>query len=281
MARNLNIEVTRLARTRHTALLCAVCALALFLSIGALPSTLALYSAVDEDRHVLVFEESGDVNVSLTEQLFDENAALGLSAGSTIVKDPVLKNNKGDAYARVFMQIRDTATGAVLDPGVEADALRLEKILGAIWSDPQGKLEPGTAYSKAEIEAMEGVEPVYNSASFKEAAVPFNETAQAYVIEHDGVLRSGESASLFDRICIPADYSSGEVALMGDYSIVLWGQAIQVDGFADQASALAALSDEFHFGADGKAEGSDASDAGGADAADASGNGSGANAKAA
>lgn len=251
MARNLNIEVTRLARTRHTALVCAVCALALFLSIGAMPSTLALYSAVDEDRHVLVFEESGDVNVSLTEQLFDENAALGLSAGSTIVKDPVLKNNKGDAYARVFVQIRDTETGAVLDP--EKDAARLEKILGAIWSDPQGKLEPGSAYTRADIAATEGVDAVYNHAAFVEAAVPFNEKAQAYVFEHDGVLKSGESASLFDRICIPADYGTDDVLLMGNYSIVIWGQAIQTSGFEDQASAMAALTDEFHFDENGKA----------------------------
>ncbi len=251
MARNLDIEVTRLARTRHTALLCAVAALALFLSIGAMPSTLALYSAVDEDRHVLVFEESGDVNVSLTEQLFDENAALGLSAGSTIVKDPVLKNNKGDAYARLFVQIRDEETGAVLAP--DTDGARLEKILGAIWSDPQGSLVPGASYAAADIAAAPGVEAVYNHGAYKAAAPEYNETAQAYVFEHDGVLKSGESASLFDRICIPSDYSTEDVALMGNYSIVIWGQAIQVAGFDDQASAMAALTDEFHFDADGKA----------------------------
>ena len=251
MARSLNIEVTRLTRTRHTALLCVACALALFLSIGAMPSTLALYSAVDEDRHVLVFEESGDVNVSLTERLFDENAALGLSAGSTIIKDPVLKNNKGDAYARIFVQVRDTQTDAVLTPS--DDAARLKKILGTIWSDPRGKLKPGTAYTSADIAKAVGVDAVYNHAAFAEAATPFNETAQAYVFEHNGILKSGESASLFDRICIPADYSSADVSLMGDYSIVIWGQAIQAGGFADQQSAMDALADEFHFDANGKA----------------------------
>ena len=245
-------------RTRHTALLCAVCALALFLGIGAMPSTLALYSAADEDRHVLVFEESGDVNVSLTEKLFDEDAAKGLTAGSTIVKDPVLKNNKGDAYARVFVQIVDNnldadgnESGVVLTP--ENDAERLEKILGAIWSDPQDSLEPGIAYSSADIAAAPGVHALFNAESYKQAEPEFNATAGAYVFEYDGLLKSGDEAALFDRICIPSDYTTADVQLMGNFSICIWGQAIQKDGFDDQESAMAALTDEFHFDADGKA----------------------------
>ncbi len=259
-------------RTRHTALLCAVCALALFLSIGAMPSTLALYSAVDSDRHVLVFEESGDVNVSLTEALFDEDSAKGLTAGSTIVKDPVLQNNKGDAYARVFVQIVDDDSaqpgtmGKVLTP--EADAERLEKILGAIWSDPEGSLEPGTAYGSADIAAAKGVTPVFNSAAYVQAEPAFNTTAGAYVFEHDGILKAGDSAALFDRICIPSDYTTADVQLMGNFSIRIWGQAIQVDGFSDQASAMAALTDEFSFDADGRGvQSASGKDSGAADGA--------------
>ena len=248
MARKLDIEVTRIRRRKHTATILAVCALALFFVVGAMPGTQAKYSATDDDQHIFVFNDSSDVRISLTEE-WDAQDGLDLRPGSTIVKKPVVTNNKADAYMRVFMRIQD-ADGTVLTPA--ADEARLKLILDTLWYDPKDAIGAGNSYSYEELSSMgSDVQPTYNHGKFSEPV--FNETAGAYALDYQGIMKSDEFATLFSKICIPQEYRNDDIALMGDYSIVIWAQAIQAAGFDDQQSAMNALSTEFEFDEKGTA----------------------------
>ena len=95
MARVINIEVLRIRKVQHTAILFAVCSLVIIFLLSSLPSTQAQYISNDESRHVFVFSDSNDVMISVTET-WNPNDGLNISAGSTMVKQPIINNQKGE-----------------------------------------------------------------------------------------------------------------------------------------------------------------------------------------
>lgn len=56
-----------------------------------------------------------------------------------------------------------------------------------------------------------------------------------------GVLKKGESATLFTHIVIPAEWNQTQTELLGKYAVVIKAEAIQTEGFVDSADAFKAL----------------------------------------
>lgn len=61
---------------------------------------------------------------------------------------------------------------------------------------------------------------------------------------YKGLLEEQERCELFAKVAVPTDYTTNDVALMGDYVLSIQAQAIQAAGFNDQQSAMRALSKE-------------------------------------
>lgn len=246
MARNWNIEILRQQKQRHTAAFVAVCTLVLVLCLGALPGTQAQYAAADDDTHVFVFTADKDVQVSLSET-WNAESGLNLTPGSTVVKRPSVQNERGDCYMRVLMRVVDAA-GNTITP--ESDSERLNFILGAIWADPEGVLQDGSAYDTSMLAAKagQGVNNIYNAREF--AAGEWNAELEAYTFaysnqETNNIFKAGAKATIFDHIVIPANYSAADITTMGEYSLVIWAQAIQAEGFESERAAMDALSNSY------------------------------------
>ena len=244
MARELNIEVLRLVKTKRTALVLAICALAFACLLTAMPGSQAKYASADSGRHVFVFSDTNDVAISVTET-WSELDGKGLRSGSTVVKQPVIKNQKSDVYMRAIIRITDgtseDVSGKVLDP--QTDARRISLILGTLYSDPNGSLNAGSSYSRHQLDSLDGVKDIYNMTAFN--APVYNEQMQAYTLDYKGKFANGASVALFDKVAVPSDYTVEEVKLMGDYTITVWAQAIQTKGFSNAEDALNALSDKY------------------------------------
>lgn len=148
---------------------------------------------------------------------------------------------------RVLLRVVDGA-GNTLDPA--ADAERLQLILGAIWADPKGAMADGSSYTTDMLQAMatQGVSNLYNAQEF--AFGGWNASLKAYCFNYSNsstanVFKSGAIAMLFNHIAIPANYSAQDITTMGEYSLVIWAQAIQAEGFESEQAAMDALSDAY------------------------------------
>ncbi len=240
MAREVNIEVLRLRKVQHTALILAVCALAIACMVMSMPSTQAQYASADNGRHVFVFSDTNDVAISVTET-WNPADGLGLRSGSTLVKQPVIKNQKGDVYMRGIIRVSDES-GRVLDP--VADSERIKLIMDTLYVDPQGSIDTSSSYSKAALAALSssGVSDLYSSTLFE--SPKWNPTMQAYTIDYKTLFAKDQSVSMFDKVVIPSDYSVADLNLMGKYTVTVWAQAIQSAGFSDATTALEALSNQ-------------------------------------
>ena len=269
MNKVLNIEVLRMKKTKRTASMLAVCALALAFLVGMLPATHATYKNSDQDSHVFVFSESKDVKVSLREPTWEvnPNSGIGVTAGTTVAKDPIVKNvkDKGNGcYFRVNLRIvdqdqvdpDDPSNKKTLDP-TTTDSARIQLILQTLWSDPENMIDTTKSYSLSELKLLSGVNQDYNQNKFD--ALKWNDTMKAWTIDYKGtdgkgILDGQEEVHVFDKMVIPSDYTNEQITLMGNYYVNMWVQAIQTDGFADndklitdkekRDEALAKLSDE-------------------------------------
>ena len=218
----------------------AVCSLILIFLLSTFFYTRAQYISNDEERHVFVFAESEDVKISVTET-WNPNDGLDIGAGSTMVKQPVVNNQKGDCYMRAIIRITDD-DGTILNPAIETDKKRIDLILGTLYSDINSKINTNKSYSSTELNKLSGVHAIYNDKIFN--APEYNADMQAYTFEYKGKFAKGTQANLFDKVVVPTDYTDADIALMGDYKVIVWAQAIQTESFADQQSAMNALSDQ-------------------------------------
>ncbi len=240
MARVINIEVLRIRKVQHTAILFAVCSLAILFLLSTLPSTQAQYISNDESRHVFVFSDSKDVRISVTET-WNPNDGLNIFAGSTMVKQPVINNQKGECYMRAIVRITDD-NGRILNPALETDKKRIDLIMGTLYSDPNNQIDASKSYTTEQLKNLKGVHQTYNEAAF--LAPKYNAVMQAYTLEHNGIFGKGAQVNLFDKVVVPTDYADEDITLMDDYKVIVWAQAIQTGSFDNQQSAMNALSDQ-------------------------------------
>ncbi len=244
MAKTLNIEVIKQHKLKHTALLLAICALLLACLIGALPNTRAQYTTSDQDSHVFVFSKDQDVRVGLTEQGWTTKSGLDLKPGDVRIKQPAIQNLADNCYMRVNMRITDKF-GNTLTPKSNQDKKRLDLILSTIYFDASDTVDVNSRLTTGDIEAKTNSGDLNlncNSADF--SGPDWNPEMQAYNFNYTKLFTKGSSATLFNRVIIPTDFTNADMALMDEYYINIWVQAIQPEGFTSVEDALSHLSND-------------------------------------
>lgn len=161
-----------------------------------------------------------------------------LLPGDVRKKDPTVTAVDGDSYMRVIMTIQNKDGSAITDPD------RLAKIMETIYyADPV--IEETASLSSEEL-ADAGYktvnESIFTLDSTRSADNVFyynyTNAATGDIFKKDAV------AVLFTNIVIPTDWNRTELALLGEYQIVLEAQAIQSANFASAADAYTALDGE-------------------------------------
>lgn len=220
--------------TRERGLLfaCTV-TLCLCLSLGM---TLSYFTAQDEKTHSTPLAQ---IELTLAEE-WDPTAGVAYHAGITSVKSPTITAEEGAMYARVRVKVEERVLdeNGALYTRLITDPVRLALIEGIFYADTQNRLTPGTPYSLQRIRSTVGVLPLYDSTQF---FAPTSPRPGLYYFAYIGIIPEGTSATLFNRLVIPADYTEADVALMGNFIITLEGQGIQSFGFASQDDAMEAL----------------------------------------
>lgn len=155
---------------------------------------------------------------------------LNLMPGNTVAKDPTVKNLKDTSYVRMIVTLVDGKTGAVIK-----NAARANKILQMIRYSPG--LSATDKCTEAEMLAL----PQVNSKFVRDAT---RSSAGVYYFNYNGILaKSGaanSSAVLFTNVIVPLEWDQDDLTLIGDYNIVVEGQAIQAANltFAEAFDAL-------------------------------------------
>ncbi len=241
MERILNIEVLRIAKQKHTAVLMAVAALVLALTFACLPGTHAQYAQSDTDTHIFVIGNDKNLKIGITEDKWTVGKGEGMMPGTITEKNPVVKNlSDSTCYVRVNMRILDKDGNTL-----PADSERTKLILNTIWSNTTNLDKLDKPMSLNSLKSLTDVSNMCNSAKFDTPV--WNDEMQAWSIAYKGAdgsgkFASGETALFFDKIVVPTDYTLSDLSNMGDYYINIWAQAIQVDGYSNRDDALANLS---------------------------------------
>ena len=263
----INIEIMRLKPTKKGAILMAFIALVIGCLIGTLPGTQSQYASAEQDRHVLYFDKSKDIGVSLSENEFwNEHRTDGLKftfeefqnrKGLVNEKSVMISNAEGkdDCYLRVCMRIVDK-DGNPIDP--DGEDSRASKIVSYLWYD---KAQNGVqaipvqsdlgrndvSFSRDQLNTLLSagkIDRTFNSADFK--APTYNTELHAYVFNYNRLFQKNAQTTLFNRVVYPTDIDASDWdAVQGEYYIVVWAQAIQSEGFSDADSALSKLSNEY------------------------------------
>lgn len=157
-----------------------------------------------------------------------------LVPGDTREKDPTITAVTGDSYVRVIVNIQDKAGIAI------TDAERLDKILKTVYyAEPV--LNESNKYS---LEQLSG----YSTVNSEFKLVEDNSSAGSYCYNYDGILEEGSSVVLFTNIVIPTDWNQADLAVLGEYQIEIYAQAIQSDNFSGADEAFSALDAEIKAG---------------------------------
>lgn len=213
----------------------------------------------------------GDLDIGLTETNWDPDGPNGLDKadgldtypGYTVYKNPTLKNlsdNKnGDepAYARMIIYVEDKDGNLIEDQDaldLIQQTIRYDDAFTGNYSTAgestglvQGRI-PG--YTLAQLNAYPNVNPDFVKDTARSTK---NTWVYNYVGTTNGILKSGEEATLFTTVAVPTDWNQTQLntiggGVAGSYQLKVKVESIQAAGFADQDSALDALDAEIAGG---------------------------------
>lgn len=256
MSRSYNIEIVYERTQSHTAKLMAVCALLLVLCATAVTGTFALEiqsGATQTDQ--IATRANANEKLTLVET-WNASDGVGLAPGSTVHKEPAVTNNDEACSLEFYLQIKDGTDGHILSPDNAQDAARLELIKSIIWADAGAAsglgIQDGKSYTTSELAAMSAqgsVSGLRNAFQFGEPAwdakaawsgdggnTSANAGSGAYVFKYTGgaanttdgaissVFANGDTATLFNHIVIPSDYTADQLALLGNFSLIVWAK---------------------------------------------------------
>jgi predicted ribosomally synthesized peptide with SipW-like signal peptide len=161
----------------------------------------------------------GDMDITLTESEWDDSSdGKSLVPGYETGKNPTVTAVEGDSYMRMTVEF-------VSNDNSEMTAARAEKILKTIC-----------------FEGEQGV----NDELFVEDAARSNTSKRCYV--YNGVFKENSTAVLFDTVRIPSQWNQADVAVLGEYKIVVKAEAIQSANFNSAQEAFEALDGEIESG---------------------------------
>jgi predicted ribosomally synthesized peptide with SipW-like signal peptide len=210
------------------------------LIVGA---TLAFLTSSDEVTNTFTL---GDVEIEIEEPGWDPEDGEDLLPGDTFVKDPTVtaKTGSANSYMRVTVTLYDTDAEKVDgEYPVITDAGRAAKILETLWYDPlMGKtgatIIPPTQYS----ETQTGLFPSTVTSWFNDVEFVIDASRSStgvYVLNYIGnscIFVADASATVFTHVIIPSNWDRPDFAIIGNYNIGLFAEAIQAKGFeADEA----------------------------------------------
>lgn len=176
-------------------------------------------------------DPSKGVDIEVTEPGFDEEEAKDVLPGDVIAKDPTVKNNKGDAYVRFVVRLVDKESQEVI-----TDQARANKILSMIVYNES--LDDTEKYDSTAVDGM----PSMNTTQFTLDST--RSEVGEYYYNYNGVFSNGATAVLFTHVIVPTDWNQTDIATLGNFDIVVVGQAIQADNMADADEAFKALDGE-------------------------------------
>ena len=224
--------------TKNRSRLMLVCT-SLLLAAMVTGGTLAYF--FDQSTKVNNFTTAGTdnpntgVDVDVEEPNFDSDEAQDTLPGDTIAKDPTVVNNRGDVYVRFVMELQD-ASGATI-----TDETRASKILDMIVYSA-GALNKDSSYSYDKIASYPTVNDMF------EIDVTRSSTGKYYYNyiggNPKGILTHEERVTLFDYVVVPTDWTQKDIAVVGNFNIVVTAQAIQAENITSADAAFSALDGE-------------------------------------
>lgn len=212
---------------------------ALLLAAMVTGGTLAYF--FDQSTKVNNFTTAGTdnpdtgVDVDVEEPNFEVDEAQDALPGDTIMKDPTVVNNRGDVYVRFVMELQE-ASGATI-----TDETRANKILDMIVYSG-GTLDTDTSYSSDQIAGYPTVNEQFELDSTRSSAGKYYYNYIGGTPE--GILTNGQKVTLFDFVVVPTDWTQTDIAVVGNFNIVVTAQAIQAENMTDANAAFDALDDE-------------------------------------
>ena len=208
----------------------------------AVLASYAFFTARDEIKNTFVM---GKVAIELEEPSWDNEKALNFIPGKTYLKDPTLTCLEGPAYARIRLEIKDSDTNTLI-----TDPARIALIKKTIWYDRSYNLSTitttnlieGSSYSFQELYDLEedlSIFSLYNMEDF--ILDDSRSTINTYIFNYNGVINNNDVSVLFTSIVIPIDFTSSDLALMGNYKLEVFAEAIQSRGFDSAVEAYLEL----------------------------------------
>ncbi|MDR1927188.1 MAG: SipW-dependent-type signal peptide-containing protein [Oscillospiraceae bacterium] len=221
----------------------------------AIGGTLAYLTDVQEKTNTFTI---GDQDIVLDEPNYPDPEPTENVPGDSYPKDPTVHAVEGDSYIRLVVKFVDTSSGSVItDSALVAKIWQTiyytNDISGAWWNglgDGTNNLtaNAGKKYSLAQLTTNS---VPHTNASFTKDTVKSTTGTEYYNYNSGtpaGVLAEGAQATLFDAIIIPTEWNQTDLAILGNYKIVIQAQSIQAENFANAAEAFAALDAEIGGG---------------------------------
>lgn len=243
--------MNRKRRVDRRALIIMLLLLMLVVVLG-LGTTLAYFSAKNDASTSFRMRS---VSLDLSEPGWCHPGGATVVPDTVMVKDPTIKATGDDCYLRVRLLVIDVDTGERV-----TDGHRLDAILGTLWFDSsygnsgEPTLSEDGHYTTADLLSLERAGRVVSlldvvSGNDASQVDPFTSVelvdapAGLYTFEYRGILAHGDdSVRLFTHVVIPSDM---DVEGLGDYSVRIWAEGIQSDGFDGQDAAMKALEDAY------------------------------------
>ncbi|MEG0457097.1 MAG: hypothetical protein RR549_03100 [Oscillospiraceae bacterium] len=211
------------------------------------------------------FIVGSDVDIDIEEPEWPDNPP-PVNPGTTMMKDPTIVAKAGDSYARMKVEIKDYATGAII-----TDAARVAKIMETVYyddtyawdatanSDVGGyvttKIIPGNKYATGDLTTFSRI----NETEFELDSTRSVNTGVFYYnyinAATNNILKTTtpeNRAVLFTNVVVPTDWDKDEINLIrgtekhlndgkSGFQIIVTAQAIQIDGFKNAEEAYTAL----------------------------------------
>jgi len=234
-------------------------------AVAAIGGSLAFFTDSDTVTNTFTM---GNVEISLSEPGWDDDAGLGLLPGNVRTKDPTVTALEGKSYVRIRMEIVNGADELITDTD------RIDLILNTLYYDTayntaQPNIQVTQKYGTADLATLITQNKIigeYNKTDFEFAGIEtgksavryYNYTANSGIF--DGTKTPADSAVLFSNVVIPKNWNNREIFdLNGDtyevtsngslevtvagngYKIILTSEAIQSSDMATAAEAFEAL----------------------------------------
>lgn len=203
----------------------------------------------------------GNLEIDLKEPEWNPEDGDGkfMNPGYCVYKNPTVKNmadaaNGGNpCYARMKVEILDGKGNLITDKetlDLIKQTIRFDETYKGTFSTtgsgsliPQGRI-PG--YFLKDLAGIPMVNPLFklDTGRSTENVLIYNYEAS----DGRGILNTGEEATLFTNVVIPAEWTEYEMNRIGDYKLDITAEAIQVSGFASRSQAYEALDTEIAGG---------------------------------